>query len=296
MASPPMKLSSWMLAIRPRTLSLSTTPVVVETALAWVIDRQVHWLAALAALVGAIFIHVGTNLHNDATGPKRGGDGPDRFGPKRATASGLLKEAVVNRAAFACFAGAALVGGYLIWVGGWPIFLLGSASIVSGWAYNGGSFPISYTPFGEIFVVLFFGLGAVCGTYWLCTATLNSVAVEAGLALGSLTAAVLLVNNRRDLESDARVGRRTLPIIAGPAVTKGIYAALVLVPFGLLLPIGHTLSRGSAWPAFAVLPLAALLINRFVHESPGCGQNQILMQTVLLQTLFSLLLSAGLLL
>jgi len=291
-----MKLSSWMLATRPRTLSLSTTPILVGTALAWAVERRIHWFAALAALVGAIFIHLGTNLHNDATGSKRGGDGPDRFGPKRATASGLLDESVVNRAALACFAAAGLVGGYLISVGGWPIFLLGLASIVSGWAYNGGPFPIAYTPLGEIFVVLFFGLGAVCGTYWLCTATLDSTAVEAGLALGSLTAAVLLVNNRRDLEADARVGRRTLAIIAGPFITKGIYAALVLAPFGLLFPIGHALVRGYAWPAFGVLPLAALLINRFIHEPPGHGLNRILMQTVLLQTLFSLLLSAGLLL
>jgi len=139
-------------------------------------------------------------------------------------------------------------------------------------------------------------LGAVCGTYWLCTATLDSIAVEAGLALGLLTAAVLLVNNRRDLEADARVGRRTLAIVAGSVMTKGFYAALVLVPFGLLLPIGHALARGHAWPAFAVFPLAMLLINRFVHEPPGHGLNGILMQTVLLQTLFSLLLSAGLLL
>lgn len=208
----------------------------------------------------------------------------------------MLEEPVVNRAALACFVAAAFVGGYLIWVGGWPILLLGSASILSAWAYNGGPFPIAYTPFGEIVVLVFFGLGAVCGTYWLCIERLDPTAVEAGLALGSLAAAVLLVNNRRDMEADTRVGRRTLAIIAGPSMTKWIYAALMLVPFGLLLPIGHALAHGYAWPAFAALPFAALLINRFVREPPGRGLNRILLKTVLLHSLYGLLLTAGLLL
>src|SRR5215471_10601397 len=130
-----MKPSPWILATRPRTLSLSVTPVVVGTALAWAVEGEIHWPAVLAALMGAILIHLGTNLHNDATGSKRGGDGLDRFGPLRATASGLLDQAAVNQAAFAAFGGAALIDDYLIWVGGWPILLLGLASILYGWAY-----------------------------------------------------------------------------------------------------------------------------------------------------------------
>ena len=123
-----MKLSPWIIAARPRTLGLAATPVIVGAALAWAVERQLRWPAVLAALIGSILIQLGTNLHNDATGSKRGGDGPDRVGPPRATASGLLDEAAVNRAAFACFSAAALIGAYLIWVGGWPIFLLGVAS------------------------------------------------------------------------------------------------------------------------------------------------------------------------
>lgn len=244
-----MKLSSWTLAARPQTLSLSTTPVIVGTALAWAVERQIRWPAVLAALIGSICIQLGTNLHNDATGPKRGGDGPDRVGPLRATASGLLDEAEVNKAVCACFAAAALMGVYLILVGGWPIFLVGVASILSGWAYNGGPLPIAYTPFGELFVVAFFGLAAVCGTFWLCTATIDPAAANAGLALGLLTGAVLLVNNHRDVEADARVGRRTLAIVAGPIATNWIYGAMMLAPFGLLLPIGDALPRGHVWPA-----------------------------------------------
>jgi len=291
-----MKLSSWILAARPRTLSLSTTPVVVGAAIAWAVERQLSWPAVAAALIGSMLTQTGTNLHNDAADSKRGGDGPDRIGPPRATASGLLDGGAVSRAACACFAIAALMGAYLVWVGGWPIFLLGVLSILSGWAYTGGPFPIAYTPLGELFVVAFFGLGAVCGTYWLCTKSLGPAAVEAGLAVGFLTAAVLLVNNHRDAKADARVGRRTLAIIAGPMATSWIYAALLLAPFALLFPIGQALPRGQAWPALVALPLAGLLINRFAHEPGGRGFNRILVQTVQIQFLFCLLLSLGLVL
>jgi 1,4-dihydroxy-2-naphthoate octaprenyltransferase len=291
-----MTLSSWALAARPRTLSLSTTPVIVGTALAWAVERQIRWPSILAALIGSICIQLGTNLHNDATGPKRGGDGPDRVGPLRATASGLLDEAEVNRAACACFAAAALMGIYLVLIGGWLIFLIGVASILSGWAYNGGPLPIASTPFGELFVVAFFGLAAVCGTFWLCTAKIDPAAANAGLALGLLTGAVLLVNNHRDVEADARVGRRTLAIIAGPIATNWIYAAMMLAPFALLLPIGHALPRGHVWPALIPMPLAGLLINRFIHERRGPNLNWVLLQTVQIQALFSLLLALGLVL
>jgi 1,4-dihydroxy-2-naphthoate polyprenyltransferase len=286
-------MSAWMTAARPRTLSLSTTPVVVGAALAWAMQRQLNWRAVAAAFVGSMLIQIGTNMHNDAADSKRGGDGPDRVGPLRAVASGLLDGAAVNRAACACFALAALIGVYLIWVGGWPIFALGVASILSGWAYTGGPFPIAYTPFGELFVVAFFGLAAVDGTYWLCTGTIGAAAVWAGLALGLLTGAVLLVNNHRDTEADARVGRRTLAIMAGPAATTWIYAVLMLAPFALLRPIGQALPSGHAWPALVALPLAGVAIYRFAREPQGRGFNRILVLTVQIQTLFSLLLALG---
>jgi 1,4-dihydroxy-2-naphthoate octaprenyltransferase len=291
-----MILSAWIMAARPRTLTLSMTPVVVGTALAWAVEKRVHWAAVLAALVASAFIQLGTNLHNDAADSRRGGDGPDRVGPPRATASGLLAGVAVNRAACACFALAAAMGVYLIWVGGWPIFLLGILSIFSGWAYTGGPLPIAYTPLGELFVVAFFGLGAVCGTYWLCTGTLAPAAIEAGLALGCLTGAVLLVNNHRDADADARVGRRTLAIMSGPTVTTWIYAALMLIPFGLLFTIGQALPRGHAWPALMALPFTGMLIYRFAHEPRGRGFNRILVQTVKIQSAFSLLLAIGLVL
>ena len=291
-----MKLSSWIMAARPRTLTLSITPVVVGTALAWAAERKVHWLAVLAALVGSAFIQIGTNLHNDAADFKRGGDGPERIGPPRVTASGLLSATTVNRGAMICFAIAALMGIYLVFVGGWPILLLGILSIASGWGYTAGPFPIAYTPLGELFVVAFFGVAAVGGTYFLCTGEISLPALAAGVAVGSLTGGVLLVNNHRDVVSDARVGRRTLPIVVGPTLTIAVYIGLMLLPFALLPLIDGALPNGQVWPALIALPLVFVLIYRFAREPRGPVFNRILVQTVQAQLAFSLLLSLGLVL
>ncbi|HXW26629.1 MAG TPA: 1,4-dihydroxy-2-naphthoate octaprenyltransferase [Xanthobacteraceae bacterium] len=288
--------ASWLTAARPRTLSLSMTPVAVGAALAWATQREVRWPALLAALVGSALIQVGTNLHNDAADSERGGDGPDRLGPPRVTASGLLSAHAVKSGAAASFAIAALIGLYLVSVGGRPILILGLLSILSGWAYTGGPRPIAYTPLGEVFVIFFFGLGAVAGTYWLCTAQLGAAPIEGGLAVGLFAAAVLLVNNRRDVEADARVGRRTLPIVAGPTATAWIYAGLMATPFALLALIARDLPHGRVWPALVALPPALVLIYRFAREPPGRGFNRILVRTVQLQFLFGLLLCIGLML
>ena len=291
-----VNVSAWIMAARPRTLSLSMTPVVVAAALAWAVERQLHWPAIVAALIASAFIQLGTNLHNDSADSRRGGDGPDRIGPPRATALGLLDGKTVSRTACAAFAVSALMGAYLIWVGGWPIFVLGILSILSGWAYTGGPIPIAYTPLGEVFVIAFFGLGAVCGTYWLCAGNLPAVAIATGLAVGCLTGAVLMVNNHRDAAADARVGRRTLAIIGGPRLATWVYAALMLIPFALLVPIAQAIPHGHVWPALIALPLAAALIYQFAVTPRGPGLNRILVRTVQVQSAFSLLLSLGLVL
>jgi 1,4-dihydroxy-2-naphthoate octaprenyltransferase len=291
-----MNLSSWLMAARPRTLSLSVTPVAVGSALAWAVTRHIHWPAVLAALLGSMCIQIGTNLHNDAVDSERGGDGPDRVGPPRVTALGLLDAADVKRGAAVCFGTAALMGLYLIAVGGWPILLLGVLSILAGWTYTGGPLPIAYTPLGELVVIAFFGVGAVGGTFWLCTGEFGAAALDAGLALGLLTGAVLLVNNFRDVEADVRVGRRTLAILAGPQGTAFIFAGLMLLPYALLALIGRDLPHGHVWPALIALPPTLVLIYRFECEPPGRGFNRILVWTVQIQLAFSLLLGLGLVL
>lgn len=288
-------LSVWWMAARPRTLGLSVSPVVVGAAVAWAAQQPLRWAAVVAALLGSMCIQVGTNLHNDAADSERGGDGPDRLGPPRVTAMGLISARSVKSAAALCFGLAAAMGLYLVAVGGWPILLLGLLSLLAGWAYSGGPWPIAYTPFGEAFVALFFGVGAVSGTYWLCAESLSVAAATAGLALGLVSSAVLLVNNHRDREADARVGRRTFAILAGPAGSSVLYAALLLLPFALLAPIGGALPDHPLWLELALLPATVWLIYRFAHATTARDLNRLLVHTVQLQMVFSSLLVAGLL-
>ena len=161
----------WWTAIRPRTLSIAVAPVLLGTALAWADGSVQHWLALLAALACALLIQIGTNLHNDVIDFERGNDRPDRVGPLRVTAAGWVSASTMHRATFFCYGLALLIGVYLVEQGGWPIFLAGISSLWAGWAYSGGSRPVSHTALGEVFVLVFFGLVAVSGSHWLQSGT-----------------------------------------------------------------------------------------------------------------------------
>jgi 1,4-dihydroxy-2-naphthoate octaprenyltransferase len=295
LAHPPSRASIWLRAARLYAIGLTIAPVLVGACLAQAMTGQMNLPAVLVALLGAILIQTGTNMHNDAADSDRGGDGPDRVGPPRITAQGLLSSTAVKRGAAACYVLAAAAGIYLIHVGGWPILLLGVLSIICGWAYTGGPWPIAYSPLGEVFVVLFFGLGAVCGTYWLCTSTIDLASILAGLAMGLFAAAVLLVNNFRDAVADARVGRHTLAICLGRAAALRFYAAFMLAPFALLPMLGAHLPGGHVWPTFLAMPLAFLMIHRLATRAPGSGLTAVLGQTAHTQAAFAVLLCAGIL-
>jgi 1,4-dihydroxy-2-naphthoate octaprenyltransferase len=180
-----------------------------------------------------------------------------------------------------------------VYLGGWPILVLGILSIGCGFAYTGGPLPIAYTPAGELFVVAFFGVGAVAGTYWLCTGTLDAPAIIAGLALGSFAAAVLMLNNYRDVKEDRQIGRLTLAIAVGPGASRVLYAAMIAVPFALLTLLASLMPQTHIWAAMASAPLAPLLICRLYREPPGPGLTKILIQTVQTQTAFTVLLCLG---
>jgi 1,4-dihydroxy-2-naphthoate octaprenyltransferase len=282
--------------MRLRTLSLSMVPVALGTAVAWQESGRISWLAAIVALIGAVAIQIASNLYNDVSDFERGGDGPDRLGPRRATATGLLTPDQVKRGALVCFGVASLAGLALIYIGGWPILLLGVASLVAAWGYTCGPWPIAYTPLGEMFVLAFFGLGAVSGTVWLHTHNVSGTAFEAGAAVGLFAAAVLLVNNHRDAAADTRVGRRTLAILAGPNATPWLYGALLTGPFVLLPLLDARLPHGHVWLAFGALPLAIVRVLRFFREPPGPAFNRILAQTAQVQLAFGLLLCIGMVL
>jgi len=287
-----MKTSTaWFLACRPKTLSVSLSPVLVGTAIAWHESHTVLWLPLLAAALGAAFIQIGTNLFNDVGDFLRGTDTPERLGPKRATAEGWLTPGKVRAGAWLCLALAFFCGIYLVAHGGWPIIAIGLASLAAGWAYTGGPKPIAYGPLGEVFVFIFFGLVAVGGSYYLQTLSLSPMALIAATLVGLHAAAVITVNNYRDLDGDAKNGKNTLAVRLGRPRTRHLYTAEILAPYAVL-PFLASLGWPAALPLLT-LPLAIRLIARFYREAPGPAFNDILAATAGLQFIFAILLTLG---
>ena len=290
MAVNPGRLQAWIIACRPKTLSVSLSPVLVGTAVAWHDSGRTLWLPLLAAVFGAAFIQIGTNLFNDVGDFLRGTDTPGRLGPKRATAEGWLTPGKVKAGAWLSFALAFLCGIVLVRHGGWPIVAIGLASLAVGWAYTGGPKPIAYGPLGEVFVFVFFGLVAVGGSYYLQTLTLTPVALLVAALVGIHAAAVITVNNYRDRDGDARNGKNTLAVLLGRPATRKLYTAEMLTPYLLLPLLAPRLGWLAALPLFS-LPLAIRLIWRFHREAPGPVFNNILAASAGLQLAFALLLA-----
>jgi len=285
-------MSRWFHAIRPKTLGIAMVPVMVGSSLAWSDTGHFHPLPMLAAMAGALLIQIGTNLYNDARDFERGADTVDRLGPPRAAAQGWFTPRQIKLAAALAFALAFLFGIYLAWIGGWPIVSIGLLSLLAGYAYTGGPRPIAYSATGELFVFLFFGLVAVLGSYYVQTLSVSLNALAVACAVGLQAAAVMLVNNYRDLETDRRAAKLTLSHYLGRRGSKLCYALLLLAPF--LLPLLME-TRHPVWPVVLALPTALLLLYRFSRESPGPAFNQILAHTARLQLIYGLLLSGTLL-
>ena len=290
-------IKHWLVAVRPKTLSIAVTPVLLGSVLGWMDSGTMVWPVMITALLAAVLIQVGTNLHNDAVDYTRGADVSEtRLGPPRATAEGWLTSHQVRRGATWSFALAVLMGSYLVWIGGWPIFAVGVASVVAGLAYTGGPKPIAYLGLGEIFVFLFFGLVAVVGSYYLQTGVIASSAFLIGIMLGMPAAAVLVVNNYRDRENDRIVGKNTLAVRLGRRGSQIEYGVLMLTPFALLPLLHPSVIRGG-WAAFPLLalPWALWLVWRFRREPPGPVFNQLLVGTARFQLLLGVLLCAAIL-
>src|SRR5205085_3166834 len=194
----------------PKTLAAAVVPVLVGTALAVNEHAPLHWPAFLCALGGALFIQIGTNLVNDALDFKRGADTHERLGPLRVTQAGLLSANAVLAGAYVCFGLAALCGVPLIIRGGWPIVVIGVVSIVAAYAYTGGPYPLAYHGLGEVFVLIFFGLTAVAGSYYVQRLIIDLMVLVAGFAVGALAVILLAINNLRDIENDRASNKHTL--------------------------------------------------------------------------------------
>ena len=274
----------WLMAARPRTLSAAISPVLVGTAVAYRAGAA-RPLAAILALFASLFIQIGTNFANDYSDHKRGADA-ERVGPARVTQSGLVAPRAVKAAAWIAFGLSALAGGLLAAISGWPILVIGAASVASGWLYTGGPWPLGYHGLGDVFVFAFFGLVATCGTVYAHALRVPADAWLAGAAVGSLATAILVVNNLRDRVTDARVGKNTLAVKIGPRATRVQYALLLLAPFVLAVALG------TLWPLLALA--AAVPALRTVLTQDGAALNRGLGQTARVQVLYSVLLALGL--
>jgi 1,4-dihydroxy-2-naphthoate polyprenyltransferase len=288
----------WLMAARPRTLPAAIAPVLVGTAAAveWVSELP-RAGAFIAALVGSIFIQIGTNLANDYSDAKRGADTADRLGPVRVTSAGLVAPRRVLVATWIAFAIAVACGVYLTAVAGWVILLIGIISIAAGVLYTGGPRPYGYAGLGELFVFLFFGLVAVNGSYYVQVEELDALPLGLSISIGFLATAILVVNNVRDIETDRRAGKMTLAVRTGRRNAVNLYRWLVLAAYALL-PITLIGADTSLMPLIGLvsLPLAIPPLRTMASRSDGPSLNAALAATGALLAAFSLLVSAGLLL
>jgi 1,4-dihydroxy-2-naphthoate octaprenyltransferase len=286
----------WLMASRLRTLPAAIAPVLVGTALAG-FEHAFHPLRFVAALFGAIFIQVGTNLSNDYSDARRGADADDRLGPVRVTAGGLVPPSQVLVATYVSFGLAVLAGIYLIVVAGWLLLAIGAASILAGVLYTGGPRPYGYAGLGEAFVFLFFGVVAVAGSYYVQVTHLEWEAFALSVPVGLLAAAILVVNNVRDIDSDRRADKRTLAVKLGRERTRVMFAVTVYAAYPLAL-VTWLAGPLTAWVALSwlSLPLAAALVRIVRTRTDGPSLNGALARSGMLQLCFCLLLSAGLLL
>jgi 1,4-dihydroxy-2-naphthoate octaprenyltransferase len=287
-------LRIWVMAARPRTLPAAVAPVLVGTALAGS-EGTFRPLGFAAALVGSIFIQIGTNLSNDYSDARRGADTEDRLGPVRITARGLVAPRQVLVATWLAFAIAVAAGSYLIAIAGWELLAVGAASILAGVLYTGGPRPYGYEGLGELFVFLFFGIVAVVGSYYVQTEELSRLAFALAVPVGLLAAAILMVNNIRDIDTDRRARKRTLAVRLGREQARQLYAAMIGLPWAVVAVIAFT---DCFWVllSWLSLPLVLRPLEAVRTRTDGPSLNAALAQNGMLLAAFSVLLSAGLLL
>jgi 1,4-dihydroxy-2-naphthoate octaprenyltransferase len=262
----------------------------VGAGLAWG-DGVLHLPSAVLALIGALAIQVGTNLFNDYADFVKGADSQGRLGPARAAQQGWLSAGEIKRGAFVAFGVAALAGLYLVGRGGWPILALGIVSITAGFAYTGGPLPLAYVGLGDLFVLAFFGVAAVAGTYYVQALELTPVSVVLGLAVGAISTAILVVNNLRDRHTDRDAGKRTLAVRWGAPASRWEYTVLVVGAYALA---GYVATAGYPFAALVVVTLPwAAVATVHVWKRDGAALNPVLGETARLLAVFGVALAAG---
>lgn len=288
------RFTPWLLAARPKTLPAGAAPVVLGTVMA-IASGGFHPWAALACLVGALLIQIGTNYANDYFDYLHGVDTADRIGPTRATQAGWVTPTAMKWAAVAAFALVLLPGAYIVWRGGWPFVVIGALSVIFGVLYTGGPRPLGYMGLGDPLVLIFFGPVAVAGTYYVQTLALTGEVIVAGLAPGLFSVAILTVNNLRDMEQDRRSGKKTLAVRFGRTCARWEYAAAILLAAGAVPLFLAATVPGHRWVllSLATLPAAIPAIRTVFTRIQGDVLNTMLATTGKLLLLFTALFSVG---
>ncbi len=290
MPVPPGKLQAWKMAVRLPTLTAAVAPVAVGTGVA-VHDGEFAALPAAAALAGALCLQVGANFANDVFDFKRGADTADRLGPPRATQMGLLSPREMLAGMWAMFAIAFVIGIYLVWIGGWPIVIAGLASILAAIIYTGGPWPIGYHALGDVFTFVFFGLVAVAGTYYVQADAVSGLAWLAAIPMGCTVTMILVVNNLRDRETDARTRKTTLAVIMGDGVTRAWFVTLLAGAYVVALVVTTTgEARWGVAAGLASLPWAVPLVRAVsVERITGRALNPVLRATARFNLVYGLM-------
>lgn len=284
-----MSIKNWILATRPKTLGTAIAPVFIGSALAQA-NGYFSMTLFVCILASTLLIQIGTNLANDYFDFKNGKDTPERLGPTRVTASGLIKPETVKKATILSFGIALLFGIILMIHGGLPIILIGILSILAGVAYTGGPYPLGYNGLGDITAFIFFGPIAVAGTYYLYSFEWSKEALILGIGTGLLAAALLAINNIRDIKEDTKTGKKTLAVRFGKKAILGEYCCCL--SGASLLP---SIVLSTPIPSIACLIFSFVLIIKAIKTEEK-AYNQILAQTGMFIIIYSLLISINLLL
>ncbi len=290
----PHSAGAWAVAMRPRSLPIAVSPVLVGAALAYERTGSVDPIAAALVLGAALLMQVVTNLQNDVGYTVRGAEaGGTRIGLPRATANGWLGVREVRVGVVLAALLATAIGLALVALRGWPVLAIGVASLAAALAYMGGPKPIAYTPLGELTVFVFFGLVAVPGTDWVLSGSVGAASLIGGAAIGALAAAALAVNNHRDREHDRSAGRRTFAVIFGEQSSARLFATLLFAPFALLVPLALAARAPTTLLPLVLLPAALRLRRDFGRcREPGAF-TALLLRSFRLEAVFALLLALG---
>lgn len=286
-------MRAWLVAARPPTLLAAVAPVLVGSGLAWG-DRVFRLDAFLVTLLAALLINVAANFANDASDHARGADGPERIGPPRAVASGLLTPRQVWAGTAVVFTLAAGCGLYLAWISGWQVIAIGAAAIVATLAYTGGPWPYGYRGLGEAFVFLFFGVAAVVGSRFVHDATAPREAWVLAVPVGLLAAAILTANNTRDIDTDGAAGKRTMAVRLGRRGSRIMFCSLLVSAFVTIgIAVASGLVAAGALLAMVALPLAIVPARLVLTEESGPELVRALKATARLHAAVGLLLGVG---